>query len=86
MESTFGGVQPTFTNSYHVLIEPLTAREREVLQVLAVGASNQEIADTLVIAPNTVKRHVQTILGKLGARNRTQAVARARQFDLIERP
>jgi ATP/maltotriose-dependent transcriptional regulator MalT len=54
-----------------------------VLEVLARGASNQEIAKTLVIAPNTVKRHVQSILAKLGVRNRTQAVARAWQVDLL---
>jgi LuxR family transcriptional regulator, maltose regulon positive regulatory protein len=66
-----------------MFIEPLTAREREVLEVLAQGASNQEIAKTLVIAPNTVKRHVQAILAKLGVRNRTQAAARARHLHLL---
>jgi LuxR family maltose regulon positive regulatory protein len=66
-----------------VLIDPLSAREQEVLEVLAQGASNQEIAQTLVIAPNTVKRHVQTIFAKLGVRNRTQAVTRAQQLDLF---
>ncbi len=66
-----------------VLIDPLSAHEQEMLEVLAQGASNQEIAQALVIAPNTVKRHVQTILAKLGVRNRTQAVTRAQQLDLL---
>ena len=65
------------------LIDPLSTREQEVLEVLAQGASNQEVADALVIAPNTVKRHVQVILEKLGVRNRTQAVIRAQQLDLL---
>ncbi len=65
------------------LIDPLSAREQEVLELLAQGISNQEIADALVIAPNTVKRHVQVILEKLEARNRTQAVVRAQQLDLL---
>jgi DNA-binding CsgD family transcriptional regulator len=69
-----------------VYIEPLTAREQEVLEVLAEGASNQEIAEALVIAPNTVKRHVQTILAKFGVRNRTQAVARAQHLKLLTPP
>jgi LuxR family maltose regulon positive regulatory protein len=65
------------------LIDPLSLREQEVLEWLSQGASNQEIAHALVIAPNTVKRHVQAILAKLGVRNRTQAVARAQQLDLL---
>jgi LuxR family maltose regulon positive regulatory protein len=66
-----------------VLIDPLSPREQEVLEMLAQGAPNQEISQALVIAPNTVKRHVQAILAKLGVRNRTQAVARAQQLDLL---
>ena len=68
---------------HQTLIDPLSTREQEVLELLAQGASNQEIADALVIAPNTVKRHVQVILEKLGVRNRTQAVVRAQQLDLL---
>ena len=66
------------------LLEPLSAREQEVLALLAAGLSNQEIAARLVIAPNTAKRHVKNILGKLDAANRTQAVARAREAGLLE--
>ena len=65
------------------LIEPLTGRELEVLRLLAAGKSNQRIAHDLVVALNTVKKHVTHILGKLGAANRTEAVARARDLGLI---
>jgi LuxR family transcriptional regulator, maltose regulon positive regulatory protein len=65
------------------LPEPLTDREMEVLRLLAAGRSNQRIAHELVVALDTVKKHVTHILGKLGAANRTEAVARARQLGLI---
>jgi LuxR family maltose regulon positive regulatory protein len=63
--------------------EPLSARELEVLGLLAAGKSNQQIADELVVVRDTVKKHVGHILGKLGAANRTQAVARARALGLL---
>lgn len=63
--------------------EPLTRREWEVLQHLAGGASNQEIAAALAISLDTAKKHVSNLLGKLGARSRTQAVARAREASLL---
>jgi LuxR family maltose regulon positive regulatory protein len=65
------------------LIEPLTGRELEVLRLLAAGKSNQRIAHDLVVALDTVKKHVTHILGKLGAANRTEAVGRARDLGLI---
>ena len=65
------------------LPEPLTGRELEVLRLLAAGRSNQRIAHDLVVALDTVKKHVTHVLGKLGAANRTEAVARARQLGLI---
>jgi LuxR family maltose regulon positive regulatory protein len=65
------------------LAEPLTARETQVLHLLAAGAPNQRIADDLVITLDTVKKHVTHVLGKLGATNRTEAVTRARQLGLI---
>jgi len=65
------------------LAEPLTERELQVLALLAAGISNQQIASELVVALETVKKHVSHILGKLGAANRTQAVARARALGLL---
>ena len=65
------------------LIEPLTGRELEVLRLLAAGRSNQRIAHDLVVVLDTVKKHVTHVLGKLGAANRTEAVARARDLGLI---
>jgi LuxR family maltose regulon positive regulatory protein len=65
------------------LPEPLSQRELEVLGLLATGKPNQAIADELVITLDTTKRHVTHILGKLGAANRTQAVARARELGLL---
>jgi LuxR family maltose regulon positive regulatory protein len=63
--------------------EPLTSRELEVLRLLAAGRSNQRIAHDLVLALDTVKKHVSHVLAKLGAANRTEAAARARQLGLI---
>jgi len=65
------------------LIENLTTREVEVLQRAAAGASNQAIAAELFITIGTVKSHLNHILGKLNARNRTEAAAIARRLGLI---
>ena len=65
------------------LTEPLTARELQVLHLLATGAPNQQIADDLVVTLDTVKKHITHVLGKLGAANRTEAVTRARDLGLI---
>ncbi len=61
----------------------LTRREQEVLCLLAAGASNQDIAQTLVIELPTVKKHVSNLLGKLGVTSRTQAIALARTRSLL---
>ena len=58
------------------LAEPLTARETEILRLVAAGMRNQEIADQLVISLATVKRHIANTYGKLGVTHRTEAVAR----------
>jgi len=65
------------------LVEPLSERELEVLALLATGRSNQQIAEELVVALDTAKKHVSRVLDKLGAANRTQAVARARELQLL---
>ena len=65
------------------VIEPLSEREIEVLRLIAQGASNREIANALFLAEGTVKNHVTNILGKLEARDRTQAALKARDSGLI---
>ena len=65
------------------LIEALSERELEVLRLVAAGKANREIAAELFITLDTVKKHTTHILGKLGASNRTEAVARARELDLV---
>lgn len=61
----------------------ITAREMEILELIAAGLSNREIAETLFVSENTVKTHSGRLLGKLGAKRRTQAVQRARDEGLI---
>jgi LuxR family maltose regulon positive regulatory protein len=65
------------------LVEPLTERELEVLRLVAAGLSNREIAQELVVAVSTVKSHINHLYGKLDAKSRTQAVARARELGLL---
>ena len=64
-------------------VEPLTPREIEVLALVAEGLSNKAIADALGISDQTVNFHVASIIGKLGAANRTEAVRRAVHQGLI---
>ncbi len=64
------------------LPEPLSEREREILRLVANGLTNREIADRLALAEGTVKNYVTVILGKIGARDRTQAAVRARELGL----
>ncbi|HXF62325.1 MAG TPA: response regulator transcription factor [Caldilineaceae bacterium] len=65
-------------------VEPLTSREEEVLRALAKGLQNKEIAAQLAITERTVKFHVSSIMGKLGAGNRTEVVTLAAQYGLID--
>ncbi len=65
------------------LVASLTEREAEILRLVARGLSNQEIADTLVVAVHTVKSHVAHVLGKLESRDRTQAVIVAYETGFI---
>jgi DNA-binding NarL/FixJ family response regulator len=63
--------------------DPLTAREQEVVQLMAEGLSNKQIADRLGISTHTAKFHVNAVLGKLGASTRTEAVVRALQRGVV---
>jgi ATP/maltotriose-dependent transcriptional regulator MalT len=67
----------------HNRTEPLSDRELEVLRLIAGGHSNQAIADMLIIAISTVKRHINNIYGKLAVQSRTQALMRARELQLL---
>ena len=66
------------------IIEQLSEREIDVLQLLAKGLRRQEIATKLVLSPHTIKSHVRNIYGKLGVNNQMQAVAKARGLGLID--
>ncbi|MCP4421341.1 MAG: LuxR family transcriptional regulator, partial [Chloroflexi bacterium] len=65
------------------IVEPLSQRELEVLQLIAQGLSNREISERLFVALNTVKGHNRNIFGKLQVQRRTEAVARARELGLL---
>ena len=70
-------------SSGQALVEPLSQRELEVLHLIALGRTNQEIARQLIVAPGTVKAHTASIYRKLDVANRTEAVARARQLGIL---
>jgi LuxR family maltose regulon positive regulatory protein len=65
------------------LVEPLSPRELEVLQLIAQGLSNREIGERLFLALNTVKGHNRRIYGKLGVKSRTQAINKARSLNIL---
>jgi LuxR family maltose regulon positive regulatory protein len=75
--------EPTRAPADRGMPEPLSAREREVLQLIAQGLTNQDIADRLCLSLHTVKAHARNINAKLGAGNRTQAVARGRALGIL---
>lgn len=81
LRAAFG--KPAAADIPAVFMEPLTPRELEILQLMATGATNQQIADQLVIGLGTVKGHINHILGKLDAQNRTEAVVRARALEIL---
>ena len=81
--AAFGADLPFPTSVEAVLPEPLSPREQEVLELVAAGLTNREIAEVLVISPESVKKHTGNIYGKLGASNRTEAAARARELDVL---
>jgi DNA-binding NarL/FixJ family response regulator len=74
--------QPVHDASHDARLDELTPREREVLELVACGLSNGEIATTLVIEESTVKTHTKRILTKLGVRDRVQAVIFAYEHGL----
>lgn len=83
IEEDEGGTAAASDRRSESLIEPLSARELEVLRQMARGLSNKQIAAELIITEHTVKFHIRAILGKLGAANRTEAVTLALQKGLV---
>jgi LuxR family transcriptional regulator, maltose regulon positive regulatory protein len=77
-----GGREPGLTSRVE-LLEPLTARERSVMQLLPTMMSNAEIGEELYVSVNTVKVHLRSLYRKLGVRTRREAVARARDLGLV---
>jgi two-component system response regulator DesR len=61
----------------------LSERERQVLEMIAAGATNREIADRLFLSPHTVKDHTSAVYRKVGARNRAQAIVRAQRLGIL---
>jgi LuxR family maltose regulon positive regulatory protein len=82
--AAYGDLPSALAGTPAALPEPLTPREKEVLELLAAGLSNREIGEQLVISPQTVKKHTGNIYGKLGVSSRTEAAARARALDLLD--
>ena len=75
--------QPASQKANRALVEPLSERELEVLRLIAQGLSNAEIAEQLVVGVSTVKKHINRLYGKLGVQTRTQALIRAREWELV---
>ena len=73
----------TSSFSAQPLMEPLSEREIEILQLIADGLTNQEIGSKLYLSLNTVKAHTRNIYGKLEVKSRTQAVAKARSLGIL---
>jgi LuxR family maltose regulon positive regulatory protein len=82
-ESASSLVHAYSTDGSQPLIDPLSARELEVLGLVAAGKSNQQIANELFLATGTVKKHLNNIFGKLNVQNRTECVVRARELQLL---
>ena len=79
----FSRISRTSNLNPEALIDPLSPREIEILQLVATGASNKEIADKLIISEGTVKNHLSNILGKMGVKDRMQAVLKAKELGII---
>jgi len=83
-EATEALIKATGRKRESGISEELTSREKEVLKMMAEGLSNPEIAQKLFVSRSTVKFHVSSILSKLGAASRTEAVSKALQFKIIQ--
>lgn len=83
-EATEALIKATERKRESGISEELTSREKEVLKMMAEGLSNPEIAQKLFVSRSTVKFHVSSILSKLGAASRTEAVSKALQFKIIQ--
>ncbi len=83
LASTYAETHNSKLKTQKSLVEALSARELEILRLVAAGHSNQAIADRLVVAVSTVKKHVNNIYGKLDVQSRTQALARAHDLNLL---
>ncbi|NSW53767.1 MAG: AAA family ATPase [Anaerolineae bacterium] len=81
--AAFGAKQEGYHLSKDGLVEELTARELEILEMISLGYTNAEIAEKLFLAETTVKKHISNIFGKLGVKKRTQAVQRGRELKLL---
>jgi ATP/maltotriose-dependent transcriptional regulator MalT len=75
--------QPFAVNSQKLEELEITPRELEILELIAKGLSNREIAEKLFVSENTVKTHSSRVFDKLGAKRRTQAVQLGKEFGLI---
>ena len=80
---TVGLGMTTFAKKDEQPAPPLSEREREVLDLIAAGSTNKEIAGRLFLSPYTVKEHTSALYRKLGARNRADAVQRAQRIGLL---
>ena len=83
--TAFGKQDDVHPSSFSLqpLVEPLSQRELEVLQLIAQGLSNREISERLFLAMSTVKGHNRQIFDKLQVQSRTEAIARARELGLL---
>lgn len=86
IQSAFQTLKPVVSSPENSVLHRLTEREQEILAWVAVGKSNQEIAEILFITPGTVRVHIHAILHKLQVRDRTQAAIYALQHGLMQPP
>ena len=82
-EPDYATSKPAIHKLQSTMVEPLSERELEILRLVAEGKSNQQIADALIIARGTVKKHLNNIFGKLSVQSRMQCVVRARDLKLF---